>query len=84
MELTGVRVDVEAGRHPVSVHDAVLHLSVDPHVGVVGLDPQNQSPRRLVLQNHRVQTVVRTLREQITQSEQNHNKLQGYFLAAGY
>lgn len=69
MELTGVRIDVKPGRHSVSVHDAVFDLSVDPHVGVVGLDEQDKRPRRLVLQDHRVQTVVLTLRAQTAQSE---------------
>lgn len=71
VELTGVRIDVKPGRHPVSVHDAVFDLSVDPHVGVVGLDAQDERPWGLVLQDHRVQTVVLTLTEQTAQSEPN-------------
>lgn len=69
MELTGVRIDVKAGRHSVSVHDAVFDLSVDAHVGVVGLDAQDKRPWRLVLQDHSVLTVVVTLRAQTAQSE---------------
>ena len=64
-ELTGVRVDVEPRRHAVPVHDAVLDLSVDPHVGVVGLDAQDERPRRLVLQDGGIQAVVLTLGGQV-------------------
>ena len=67
--LTGVGVDVKPGGHAVSVHDAVFHLSVDSHVGVVGLNAQDKRPRGLVLQNHCVQTVVLTLRAERARSE---------------
>ena len=55
-------IDVKPRGHPVSVHDAVSDLSVDPHVGVLGLDAQHQRPRWLVLQHGGVQAVVLTLR----------------------
>lgn len=61
-ELTGFWIDVKPGRDSVPVHDAVLDFSVDAHVGVVGLDAQDQRPRRPVLQDHGVLTVVLTLR----------------------
>lgn len=63
VEVTGVRIDVKARRHPVSRHDAVLDLSVDPHVGIFGLDLKNKCPRRLVLKDGSVQTGALTLEE---------------------
>lgn len=51
------------------MHDAVFDVSIDPHVIVVGLDTQDERPRRLVLQDHSILTVVLALREQMTQSE---------------
>lgn len=65
MELTCVWINVKPRRHAVSVHDAVFDLSVDAHVGVVGLDAQHERPRRLVLQDGGVQAVVLTLTGQI-------------------
>lgn len=62
--VTGVGVDVEAGRDAVSVHDAVLDLAVDAQVGVLGLDPQHAGTRGLVLQNHGPLAVVVTLWKQ--------------------
>lgn len=73
-EVTGVRIDVKPGRHSVSVHDAVSHVSVHPHVGVVRLDAQDKRPWRLVLQHRSVQTVVLTLREQIQNNGFGSNK----------
>lgn len=69
MELTCVRLDGKAGRHAVSVHDAVLDLSVDAHVGILGLDPQDERPGWLVLQDHGVLAVVLTLRGHMTGTE---------------
>lgn len=62
VEPTGVGIDVEPRRDPVSVHDAVPDLSVLPHVGVVGLDAEDKGPRGLVLQDGGVQAVVQALR----------------------
>lgn len=72
--VTSVRVDVEARRDAVSVHDAVLDLPVHARVRVLGLDAQDGRPRRLVFQNHGVLTVVVTLREQ-TQVRQQRDIL---------
>lgn len=47
--LTTVRVNVEPRRDAVAVHDAVLDLSIDPSVGVLGLDLQHKGASGLVL-----------------------------------
>lgn len=62
--ITCVRIDIEARRDAVPVHDAVLDLPVHAHVGVLGLDSQDVRPRGLVFQNHGVLTVVVTLWKQ--------------------
>lgn len=62
--ITSVRIDIKARRDAVSVHDAVLDLSVHAHVRVLGLDSQDVCTRRLVFQNHSVLTVVVTLWKQ--------------------
>lgn len=66
--LTCVRVDDEAGRSPVSVHDPVFHLSVDPHVCVEGVNAQDKCPRGLVFQDTGVDAVVLALRGQSSHS----------------
>lgn len=55
---------MEPGRDAVAVHDAVLDLSVDAGVGVMGLDLQDEGARWLVLQDHGGPAVVLTLKEE--------------------
>lgn len=62
MKPTCVRINVEPRRHSISVHDAIFDLSIDPHVGIVGLYSQHKRPRWLVLQDGCVQAVVLTLK----------------------
>lgn len=47
--LTAVRVDVEPRRDTIALHDAILDLSVDPGVGILGLDLQHKGSSGLVL-----------------------------------